>query len=204
MNFEIHLHGLSKVSLWPSFRPGDYLMNRLCKHCGESFLPYRSVPGQEYCSNLSCQRARKRVWQKKKLASDPDYRYNQKSSQQAWRARNPSYMREYRGRSREYTERNRLQQQRRNQRRKDLRVTGSVLPSSSSSLIVKMDEIKAILAGLFMPFRHYPFDPRFIVKMDEFIAHQQALSRMYFRQSSGGVDCKEMTSSPCFRGLITL
>jgi len=179
-------------------------MNRLCKHCGESFTPCRSVPGQEYCSNLSCQRARKRVWQKKKLASDPDYSDNQKSSQQAWRARNPSYMREYRARSRAYTERNRLQQRHRNQRRKNLLVTGSVLPSSSSSLIVKMDELKAFLAGLFMPFRHTPFDPRFIVKMDELIAHQQALSVIYPRQFSGGVDCKEMTSSPALCGLITL
>lgn len=135
---------------------------------------------------------------------DSDYSDNQKYSQKAWRARNPSYIREYRARSREYVERNRLQQQHRNRLRKNLRVTGSVLPSSSSSLIVKMDELKAFLAGLFMPFRRTPFDPRFIVKMDELIAYQQALSRMYPRQSSGGVDCKEMTSSPCFRGLITL
>lgn len=179
-------------------------MNRLCKHCGEPFLPCRSVPGQEYCSKPSCQKARKRAWQKQKLAKDPDYSDNQKSSQKSWRARNPSYMREYRARSQKYVKRNRLQQQNRNMRRKKICVTGSVLPALSSSLIVNMDELKACLAGLFMPSRLLRFDPCFIVNMDELIAHQQAFSTMSSWPVFLGADCKERTSSPGIAGLITL
>jgi len=70
-------------------------MGRVCSNCGKLFLPCRSVPGQSFCGNPACQRARKRIWQKQKLASDTDYRDNQKSSQKAWRAANSEYMREY-------------------------------------------------------------------------------------------------------------
>lgn len=179
-------------------------MNRLCKHCGESFLPCRSVPGQEYCSNPICQKARKRLWQKRALANDPDYRDNKKSSQKAWLAKNPSYMRDYRARTQKYVKQNRLQQQSRNKRRKKSCENKSVLPSSSSSLIVKMDELKACLAGLFMPYSHFRCPPGFIVKMDEFLAYQQPFSAMSSRPVFPGVDCKDMTSSPCNSGLIKL
>ena len=51
---------------------------------------------QEYCNRADCQRARKREWQRKKRASDPDYRQNQNDCQKRWREQQPHYWREYR------------------------------------------------------------------------------------------------------------
>ncbi|PXF54723.1 MAG: hypothetical protein C4B58_15655, partial [Deltaproteobacteria bacterium] len=43
-----------------------------------------------------CQKARRRKWQKEKLATDEAYRANQADCQMAWRQRNPDYWRRYR------------------------------------------------------------------------------------------------------------
>ncbi len=51
---------------------------------------------QEYCGLPDCQRARKRAWQRKKRASDPDYRKNLPDAQKRWRESHPDYWREYR------------------------------------------------------------------------------------------------------------
>ncbi|MDD2469086.1 MAG: hypothetical protein PHI97_34395 [Desulfobulbus sp.] len=53
-------------------------------------------PKQEYCNRADCQRARKREWQRKKRAADPDYRQNQIDCQKRWREQHPHYWREYR------------------------------------------------------------------------------------------------------------
>ncbi len=53
-------------------------------------------PNQKYCNRADCQRARKREWQRKKRASDPDYRQNQNDCQKRWREQQPHYWREYR------------------------------------------------------------------------------------------------------------
>ena len=53
-------------------------------------------PKQEYCNRADCQRARKRAWQRKKRATDPDYRQNQIDAHKRWRERHPEYWREYR------------------------------------------------------------------------------------------------------------
>lgn len=53
-------------------------------------------PKQEYCNRADCQRARKREWQRKKRATDPDYRQNQNDCQKRWREQHPHYWREYR------------------------------------------------------------------------------------------------------------
>jgi len=44
-----------------------------CAHCGSTFDRNPRVKNQHFCNNKDCQRARKRLWQKQKLASDPDY-----------------------------------------------------------------------------------------------------------------------------------
>ena len=62
---------------------GDPTMTRHCTCCGKPFEPRPQVPGQAYCSDPDCQRARKRQWQRAKLQSDPDYRSNQRAAQQA-------------------------------------------------------------------------------------------------------------------------
>jgi hypothetical protein len=84
-----------------------------CAHCGCLFDPNPRVKNQGYCGNKECQRARKRLWQKAKLANDPDYRANQRDCQKAWREKNPDYWREYRQRNPRSTERNRNRQRER-------------------------------------------------------------------------------------------
>ena len=53
-----------------------------CCHCRRSMSEGR--PGQRYCGEKECQRARKRAWSREKYASDLDYRINQKESTDAW------------------------------------------------------------------------------------------------------------------------
>lgn len=95
-------------------------MNRTiqCAHCGCRFEPNPRVKNQTYCAQKDCQRARKRKWQKAKLASDPDYKANQGDCQREWHKRHPGYYKEYRKRHPALIERNRLMQCYRNSLRR--------------------------------------------------------------------------------------
>lgn len=86
------------------------VVSRCCLSCGREFLPRPQCRGQTYCSDLTCQKERRRRWQQAKRHSDPDYLANQLAAQQAWCARHPSYWRTYRERHPAYVERNRAQQ----------------------------------------------------------------------------------------------
>ena len=88
-------------------------LRRRCKHCQKLFTPCSHVPNQEYCSAEDCQHARKRKWQKEKLANDPDYRAAQKEAQERWMKKRPGYWKEYRKKNNRYTERNRAKQRER-------------------------------------------------------------------------------------------
>ena len=90
-------------------------MSRTCRcaHCRRHFLPDPRVKTQRFCSNKVCQRARKAQWQRAKLATDPDYRANQRDCQHQWQQRHPQYWRQYRQQRADYRERNRLLQQHR-------------------------------------------------------------------------------------------
>lgn len=88
--------------------------NRQCVACGQSFCPRPQAPKQSYCSAAACQRERRRLWQKSKRQTDPDYRDNQRRAQQAWCARHPDYWHNYRSSHPGYVERNRAQQRERN------------------------------------------------------------------------------------------
>jgi hypothetical protein len=88
-----------------------------CAHCGCAFGRNGRVKNQRYCSNNACQRARKRLWQKQKLATDPDYKQNQRDSQQLWCTQNPHYWKDYRRHHVDYTDRNRTLQKTRDSRR---------------------------------------------------------------------------------------
>ena len=90
---------------------------RRCASCGGAFRPRAQVPQQRYCGQTACQRERRRRWQQVKLESDADYRANQL---QAWAVRHSDYWREYRAKHPDYTDRNRVQQRRRD---RDRRVT---------------------------------------------------------------------------------
>ncbi len=49
-------------------------MEKTCLCCKTRFIPHPAVRDKGYCSNLECQKERKRNWQKEKLARDSDYR----------------------------------------------------------------------------------------------------------------------------------
>ena len=140
-------------------------MEKRCLCCKKRFIPHPAVRDQRYCSNPECQKARKRNWQKEKLASDRDYRANQAAAQRAWRSRNGDYGREYRKRNPAYTEGNRIRQRERNRRRR------------LGSGIAKMDELKAkniITSG---HYRLVPLCNPGVAKMDELIVEIGVIAR---------------------------
>ncbi len=96
-------------------------------NCGRIFAPNPRVKNQRYCSAKDCQRARKRKWQKEKLAADPEYKANQRDCQREWHLRHPGYYKKYRQDHPSCRERNTLLQGYRN---------------AKSRLIAKMDEFK--------------------------------------------------------------
>lgn len=91
---------------------------RRCAACGKLFGTRSQVPNQSYCADAACQRERKKLWQRERRTSDPDYRDNQTRAQEAWLARNPDYWRDYRRRHPEYTQANRERQRTRAQERR--------------------------------------------------------------------------------------
>jgi len=88
----------------------------LCVYCGDYFDPSPRHKNQTACKKVKCQRAKKAAWQRYKMKTDPDYRFNQKVCQKQWAETNPGYWKEYRKRKPEKAERNRILQAVRNRR----------------------------------------------------------------------------------------
>lgn len=108
----------------------------LCKNCGERKPANPHLKGnQEYCGAVECQRARKRAWQKNKMAHDSNYRDRQIACLKTWRKQHPldKYQRNYREQHAEYVEQNRQLQKIRNQKR---------AKQAELAKIVKMDTLK--------------------------------------------------------------
>lgn len=140
-------------------------MEKRCLWCKRRFMAHPAVRDQRYCSNPECQKARKRAWQKEKLAKDSDYRANQAEAQRQWQSRNRDYWRQYRRRNPAYTEGNRMGQRERNRRRR------------SGSRIAKMDELKGKTVIPSGRYRLVPFCNPGIAKMDELIVELNVISR---------------------------
>ena len=87
------------------------------KDCRVLFTPCPQVPVQKYCSKKECQQARKNAWNRKKFATDPDYREYKQTSQARRKENNPNYWKEYRASHPDYTLRNRKLQRIRNLKR---------------------------------------------------------------------------------------
>ena len=88
-----------------------------CAHCRRLFAPNHRVKNQRYCGQKECQRARKRKWQKEKLATDPDYKANQRDCQAEWHRHHPGYYKKYRQDHPRYCQRNTVLQTCRNAKR---------------------------------------------------------------------------------------
>ena len=118
----------------------------------------------------ACQRERRRRWHQDKLRSDEDYRANQAQAQRAWTGRHGDYWREYRARHPDYTERNRLEQRRRDHRRRATR-------------LAKMDASTPINAVPSGTYRLLPEAGGDLAKMDAWTVKITVISRGY---ASGG------------------
>lgn len=105
--------------------------NKRCTHCKCLFHPNPRVKNQRYCNRRACQRARKTLWQKQKMAADPDYQQNQKESQKNWCENNPGYWRNYRRQNPDYVKHNRVLQTARNAKQRSI-----------NNMIAKMDALK--------------------------------------------------------------
>ena len=137
-------------------------MEKRCPHCKRKFTPHPAVERQRYCGSADCQRARKKIWQRRKLKGDPDYGKNQAAAQKAWRERNRDYWRHYRRTHPAYQEKNRVQQRQRNGKR----------------MIAKMDEHRAKTAVAPGRYRLVPLYGT-IAKMDELIVEIGVITREY-------------------------
>lgn len=124
-----------------------------CLACGDQFRSVPQVPAQAYCSQLACQRERRKLWQKGKRRTDKDYRENQARAQQKWLDVHPGYWQRYRAEHPAYAQRNRELQRGRNAARAETSIAKmdvsaplSPLPSGTYRLtraltdeIAKMD-----------------------------------------------------------------
>ena len=111
----------------------------LCVYCGDLFDPSPRHKNQTACKKVVCQRAKKAAWQRHKIKTDPDYRFNQKVCQRRWAEDHPGYWEQYRKRNPEKAERNRILQSIRNRR---ARFIGGD-EKMEGSLIAKMDASKS-------------------------------------------------------------
>jgi hypothetical protein len=128
-------------------------MEVVCACCGRVFIRSPRNKNQCYCSKPKCQRKRKSLWQKSKMATDENYRLNHKASQQEWIRNNPGYWEEYRKKKPDKAKRNRELQIIRNRRKRN------------PSLIAKMD---ASGTRHFQPLGKFYLVPM-IAKMDALI-----------------------------------
>ena len=105
-----------------------------CAFCSTFFIPRNKC--QKFCSKSRCQRARKAIWQKQKMATDPEYREGQHLAKTKWAQNNPDYWKLYRSRNPGKALRNRSLQKIRNMKKK----TDSDIPNPSKLIgIAKMD-----------------------------------------------------------------
>jgi hypothetical protein len=94
----------------------DSMTSRQCAVCGREFGPNPRVPNQSVCPDSACQRERKRIWQKNKLQTDPEYRDNQRRSAKNWAKRHSDYWNSYREANPDYVDSNLRQQHFRNKK----------------------------------------------------------------------------------------
>jgi hypothetical protein len=146
-----------------------------CLCCGKLFSARNA--DQAYCSEIACQRKRKKKWQDQKLATDAAYKGNKADAQRRWNTNHPNYWRDYRERHPEYVARNRELQRNRNKLRDGLPSDGPLL--QSPPMIAKMDATpsqKDVLPLISGTYRLIPFRVPLIAKMDAMIVELSVVS----------------------------
>lgn len=89
-----------------------------CRYCRRVFTPSLYHPGQQVCTRLECQRARRNADHAKRRRVDPVYREQCREDARNWREANPNYQREYRQSHPQYVAANREAQRRRDRKRR--------------------------------------------------------------------------------------
>ncbi|MBW1749682.1 MAG: hypothetical protein JRJ37_03095 [Deltaproteobacteria bacterium] len=145
------------------------------KDCARLFVPCPQVPKQKFCSRKECQQARKREWNKKKLASDPEYQEARKDAQKRWKDKNPNYWKDYRARHSGYTRKNREQQNIRNRKRRQ-NPPAPKIAGKRACETPKTDESIPINNVLTGRYKIVPVRADMIVKTDECIVEITAIS----------------------------
>jgi hypothetical protein len=146
---------------------------RRCAACGQAFRPRSQVPRQRYCGQAPCQRERRRRWQQGKRQCDEDYRANQSRAQRTWAGGHPEYWREWRAAHPAYTERNRLEQQRRDRGR-------------HASRLAKMEASTAVPPILSGTYRLVPWTGGDLAKMDACTVKLTVISEGYGQDGGAG------------------
>jgi hypothetical protein len=146
---------------------------RRCAACEQTFRPRAQVPQQRFCGKAACQRERRRRWQQGKRQGDEDYRTNQAQAQRAWAGGHREYWREWRAAHPEYTERNRLEQRRRDRQR-------------HASRLAKMDASASVSPIVSGTYRLVPWTGDDLAKMDACTVKLTVISMDYGR--NGGAD----------------
>lgn len=92
--------------------------DRRCPYCEHVFQPSSYCPQQAVCSQVACQRRRRREYHRNKIRSDPLYADTVSRSRKKWRDAHPGYQKRYWRTHPETAQRNRQQQRRRDQGRR--------------------------------------------------------------------------------------
>lgn len=142
-----------------------------CSYCRCLLTLSKRNPDQKYCSRPECRRARKRLWQKRKIQEDEAYRLNKRDANRRWSLKNPGYWKQYRENNPDYTRKNRENQQYRNRRR---RAIGAIC-----SEIAKMDTFSAEKSDISGIYGLISVQDPMIAKMDAKIVKITELSSGY-------------------------
>lgn len=146
-----------------------------CEHCQQPFQRYKNRKDQRYCGKPECQKARKSKWKRDRIKKDAAFRAYHNQTNKDWRKMSLGYWKKYRKDNPEKTERNRILQRVRNQKRrlktKVGKATGQVPKSiakvDASELIAKVDALKSNNHQAFNEFWIVPV----IAKVDVLKAH---------------------------------
>ena len=88
-----------------------------CANCRRMVPANPRVKNQNYCNRKACRRAGKNKWKQSKIASDPDYKNDQRDYHKQWIEQHPGYYRNYRKQNPDYCDRNRELQKKRDKKR---------------------------------------------------------------------------------------
>jgi hypothetical protein len=117
----------------------------VCSHCAAIFDGSPRHKNQAYCMKPKCRKAKKAQWQRHKMQTDPDYRFNQRLSNKKWASANPGYWKVYRRKNPEKAQRNTILQSIRNRRARAKKAGAKM---DASLFIAKMDALKVNIIPL--------------------------------------------------------